>query len=473
VSVALPTPWLPLPRPSRVPNGTVVGVAFVAAANLACLAGAAEVVTPAMVIAAVGIGALLARVRPLAALELAVWLWLLGPQIRRVVDLQTGYHDPSMVLVAAPLVSLVALPHTRRLRHRGLQRAVRPLMVALVAIAAGYAVGALRIGLQPATAALLSWAVPVLFGLQVVAVSDDLAELRATVERVFVWGTLVVGIYGVVQFYTVPAWDAYWMHNVPMNSIGTPEPFAVRVFSTLNAPAPLAVYLAAAVLYLADADHRLRVPAQIAGYIALALSLVRAAWLACALGLVLLLITGRPRAKLAVLVTLTVVTVGVLQISGPLQTVIADRVEETREGREDDSFAERMDLHSRMMPTLADDIIGQGLGATGGASQLAADGSPRPMNLDSGLIDFGYSLGVPLALLALGALSFGGMDLARIGARGGVVSPGVVAGGLSVLIQMVFGNTLTGVGGVIFFLLWAHAVREALVLDVRARWAPA
>lgn len=466
MSVALSTARVPLARLSKAPNGTVVGVAFVAAANLAGLAGAARLVTPAVVAGAIVVGVLLARVQPLAALEFALWLWLLGPQIRRVVDLHTGYHEPSMLLVAAPLASLAALPYVRRVRHWRLRRAVRPLMVALAAIAVGYAVGALRIGPQPATAALLSWAVPILFGLQVVAVTDDVAQLRATVERVFVWGTLIVGVYGVVQFYAIPAWDAHWMRNVPMNSIGSPAPFEVRVFSTLNAPGPLGAYLAAAVLYLADARHRLRVPAQIAGYMALALSLVRAAWLACALGLVLLLIVGRPRAKAAVLCALAAVTVAVLQISGPLQTVIADRIDETRDGRHDDSYSARVDLHSEMVPALADEVIGQGLGATGTAGQHAGDDAPGTVTLDSGLIDFGYSLGLPLALLALGALGFGGMDLARIGVRRGAVSPGFVAAGLSVLVQVAFGNTLTGVGGVILFLLWGLAIRE--IVDAAA-----
>jgi hypothetical protein len=83
-------------------------------------------------------------------------------------------------------------------------------------------------------------------------------------------------------------------------------------------------------------------------------------------------------------------------------------------------------------------------------------------DLDSGLIDFVYSLGLPVALLALGALVVGGMDLARIGARIGAVSPGIIAGALSVLVQLLSGNSLTGVGGITFFLLYGLALREVL-----------
>jgi hypothetical protein len=451
-----------LSRLSRVPNGTVVGLGFAVAANLVSFAGAARVMTVVFVVGAIVIAGLLARIRPLAALEFAVWLWLLGPQVRRVVDHATGYHEPSLILVAAPLASLLMLPAVRRVRHRGIGRTVRPLLVTAAAIAAGYAVGALRVGLQPATAALLVWAVPVLFGLQVVAVTDNVSDLRATVDRVFIWGALIVGIYGVVQFYAIPSWDAYWMLNSSMNSIGTPEPFEVRVFSTLNSPGSLAMFLAAAVLYLADTGHRLRVPAQIVGYGVLALTLVRAAWLGCLLGLVVLLITGSARAKATVLMALALVTVAVLQISGPLQTVITDRIDETREGRQDDSFVARMALHSEIVPNLANDLLGQGLGASGSASQMATDGAIGRVTLDSGLLDFAYALGLPAALAALGTLVFGGMDLARIGLNSGDISAGAVAGALSVLVQMIGGNTLIGIGGITFFLLWGFALREVL-----------
>jgi hypothetical protein len=461
MTVALRSTTLALTRLPRVPNGTVMGLGFIVCANAACFVGGAGAVTVPFVGGAFVIAVLLARVRPLAALEFALWLWVLGPQVRRMIDLSTGYHEPSLVLLAAPLASLAALPHIRHLRRMGLGRAVRPLLVAAVAIAIGYAVGAVRIGLQPATAALLVWVVPVLFGLQVVAVSDDVAELRATVERFLIWSVLIVGVYGVVQFYVVPPWDAFWMDRAPMNSIGSPEPFQIRVFSTLNSPGPLAAFLAAAVLCLTDARHRLRLPAQIAGYAGLALSLVRAAWIAWLLGVLVVLVAGRPRARTTAVVAVTLITVGALQISGPLQRVVADRIDETREGEQDDSFVARMDLHQEMVPRLLDDVVGHGLGTTGTASTLTAGRGDLAV-LDSGLIDFGYSLGLPIGLLALGALTFGGADLARIGLRHDVVSAGVVAGGLSVLVQLLFGNALTGVGGITFFLLWGLAVREIL-----------
>jgi hypothetical protein len=191
------------------------------------------------------------------------------------------------------------------------------------------------------------------------------------------------------------------------------------------------------------------------------LSVVRSAWLACALGLLIILAVGRPRAKTTALLAIGVVTIGVLQMSGPVQTAIADRINESREGRQDDSLVARAATHNEMVPALVDNIVGQGLGASGVASRLAVDYSGLA-DLDSGLIDFAYSLGLPAALVALGALTFGGLELARAGLRRDVLPAGLVAACLSILVQMLGGNTLTGIGGITFFALWGLGLRRVL-----------
>lgn len=454
---------------AATPTGTAAGLLLVLAANGACMAGLAHGVTPIFVVSAVVVAFWLGRRRPVAAIEFAVWLWILGPQVRRIVDYITGYHDPSLILAAAPLASLVLVPRIRELRWHGLRRAVRPVLVAVVATAVGYAVGATRIGLRPATGALLLWLVPVLFGLQVVIAGDDLDELRSSIERVFVWGSMIVGVYGVMQFYVVPGWDAFWMNNVPMGSIGSPIPFEIRVFSTLNSPGPLAIFLATAVLFLTSARHPLRMPAQVAGLACLALSMVRTAWIATLIGLVLVLAIGRSRARLTAVVALAIVTVGVLQVSGPLERAIVQRIDESREGRTDDSFVARLALHEEMIPVIAGDVVGQGLGATGVATRLS-NGEVGIVDIDSGLLDFAFSLGLPMALLSLGAIVFGGADLARIGLRRDVLPVGVVAAGVSVLLQMLGGNALAGIGGVLYFLLWGLGLRTVLETRPSKAW---
>lgn len=441
-------------------NGTALALTLAVVANVGCLVGVGQLVAPVYVGGAVAVAVALARTRPLVSCEFAMWLWLIGPQVRRAVDLATGYHEPSVVLAAAPLATLATLPYVRRVRHVRPSWGVRPLLVAGVAVCVAFAVGALRAGPVPATVALLSWLVPVLFGLQVIAVTDDARELRAMVERVMVWATLVIGSYGIIQFFLAPPWDTHWMSNVPLSSIGVAEPLRIRVFSTLNSPGSLGMFLPAALLLLTDARHRLRTTAQVVGYITLALSLVRSAWFACLLGLLLVVLLGQRRARTTVAAVAAIVVGGALLFGGPILAVVGDRIAETLEGTTDDSFAARVELHEQMAPVLADQPTGYGLAASGNESQLADVETPGLVSMDSGLLEFGLAFGPPLAIMVLGALIAGGSRLMRVGVRGDYIAAGTAAAALSVLVQMAFTNALTDVGGMTFYLLWALGLSE-------------
>src|SRR3712207_6929840 len=54
------------------------------------------------------------------------------------------------------------------------------------------------------------------------------------VQRAFVWGVLVMGVYGLIQFFFLPPWDRYWMENSPITSFGLPEPLGDRKSTRLN-----------------------------------------------------------------------------------------------------------------------------------------------------------------------------------------------------------------------------------------------
>lgn len=452
------------PSPLRVPNGTVAAVTWVTAVVTVALLGPARVVTVGFLVGTAALAALLAHRRPAAAVEFAVWMWLLSPLVRRVVDFTTGYHPVSPILSAAALATVLVIPAVRGLRDTGEQRWCRPLLALVAVTTFGFAVGAFRSSLSAAGAAFVLWGLPPLFGLAVVAIGREHRELGSAVERLAVWATIGLGVYGIVQFYAITAWDAFWMNNAPIDSIGWPEPFAVRVFSTLNSPGPFAIFLTATLLYLTGSRHRLRVPAQVIGIAALGVSLVRSAWLAYLVGLVLVIVCGHARTRVAVLASMVLAAVAFTQFAGPVATVLTERVDETREGQQDDSFVARRDLHRQMLPALADRPAGSGLGATGIVTRLATD-DQQPGDLavlDSGLLDFGFSLGLPAGLTALIALAAGWVGLVHRGLRARAAPAGVYAASLSVLLQLVAGNSLVGVGGIVCFLFWGLAVRGQL-----------
>ena len=106
----------------------------------------------------------------------------------------------------------------------------------------------------------------------------------------------ILGLYGFYQYVDPPIWDRYWMTYTTIASIGQPEPFMVRVFSTMNAPAGYATFTAAALLLFGFRRARLG-PAAGGGAVdaGAAAVMYRTAWIALAVGLLLGLFHPRTR----------------------------------------------------------------------------------------------------------------------------------------------------------------------------------
>jgi len=143
---------------------------------------------------------------------------------------------------------------------------------------------------------------------------------------------LILGIYGIYQFFMPPTWDRVWLENGRIGQIspsfGQPEPLRVRVWSTMNSPAPFANAMMAGLLLLLMIRSTLKLPAAVAGYLAFLLSMVRTAWLGWLIGFFLMLKNINPRVIIRIFLSAVVLLVCLLPLLNDprLATVIGDRV---------------------------------------------------------------------------------------------------------------------------------------------------
>src|SRR5215211_6585680 len=262
-------------------------------------------------LAGCAVGGLLYWRYPTLYLWFTWWVWFLTPEVRRLVDYQQGWTPSSPVMLAPYLVTALTLftllRHLPKLRlHPFL-----PFGLVLLALFYGYMIGISRgQGVLAASFDLLDWLVPVVFAFYLMVHWRSYPRHLRVIQRTFVWGILFVGLYGLLQFLYVPAWDRFWMLNAPIASIGYPEPFEVRVFSTLNSPGPFAIVMMAGLLLLFNSGKVLRWPAAAVGYASFLLSLVRSAWGGWILGLLFIVMAGwRLRMRLLLSIGITVVAV--------------------------------------------------------------------------------------------------------------------------------------------------------------------
>jgi hypothetical protein len=462
--------------PSR--DKIVVGV-FVAA-TLVLLAGVGgRLASYVYLLAAAVTGLVLLFNAPVTYISFSLWLWWLTPFVRRMLDHRHGWNPTNIVLVAPPLVALfsvvVILRHTRELR--GILYA--PYLLVLAALAYGYAVGIISAGTIPATYALITWLAPVLFGIHLAVSWRRYPELAGSLRRTFSIALPLLAAYGLYQFVRLPSWDAEWMRNADLRSIGNPLPFLVRIFGTLNTPGPYAAFLVTGLLMLLLGKGRLRYISTALALVALLLTRTRAAWAAFMIGLVVQYLS-QPIVRLPKrTVTLIVVSLLALPIAAipKFRNMIVPRLSTLTSLREDNSFVKRVQFSTATANGIVDAAAGSGLGTTGGAIKLR--GMQGVRSLDNGFLEVFYIYGWPGgALLFLG---IGGLLLQAfrfLEARRDPFANSVRATAVALISILPIGDVFTGPTGT---LLWsmvglgiaAHAYHLTTGLALRSRVAAA
>lgn len=340
---------------------------------------------------------------PLLYIGFTWWIWFLSPFVRRLLDYQAGWVDPSLILVAPFLVALVSILTFVREVPKAIHGYGLPFVLCMAGIIYGFVVGLLRISERASVVlALLNWMTPVIFGYYLFANWRRFPEIRQLTQRVFLWGSLVMGGYGVFQFLTAPAWDRFWLENVISKSgnyaFGTPEPLQMRVFSTMHSHQPFACVMVAGVLLLLSSQNPLKLVSSGAGYLALLLTLARAAWMSWIIGIVVFLPSLKPKLQMRLIVTLMSLLLLVLPLTTiePFSTVISSRVQSFFAGQQDGSYVDRSIGYTNLLNDALTEFQGRGIGYVIQDARIGSN--------DSGVLTLLLSLGWMGTLPYLGGL---------------------------------------------------------------------
>jgi O-Antigen ligase len=436
-----------------VPWCLVLGFTALVAALLA--AGLGHIVELAFPALALLLGAALYFQHPTLYLGFTWWLWFLTAEVRRLVDYQIGWNDVSPIMLAPFLVSGVAALTLLRRLPQLMQPRLFPFALILTALSYSYSVGLVRAGPAAATYGLLTWVVPVVFGFHVAVLWQQYPLYRDAMQRVFLWGVLAMGIYGIVQFFVLPAWDAYWMRASPINSVGGPHPFQVRVWSTMNSPQPFALAMMAGLLFAFAAKGPFRFIAGGPGYVSLLLSLARTAWLGWVIGVIVLMVRARgvQRMRLLAVGMLVCLLSLPLLLLEPVADRVAGRFATMQQIEGDDSLRARLALYSDFFLTASNNVVGEGIGSANRATKLAeGDDFAEFRTIDSGILEAMFVLGWPGTLLYVAGLGWLLSDaLSGRAPRQDLAVQAASAVVLAILAMTVSYNTLINVGGMVFW----------------------
>lgn len=377
-------------------------------------------------------------------------LFCLAPFLRRVVDVYAGY-EPSGLMISGPLLAiLVPAPWLLGSIARGrLDPALRPFLLAGACTLYGMLLTVLNGQIQQALSNGLKWFAPLIYGMWLV---DETRRDPLLIDRTVFMAMLLMpllGVYGFVQYVDPPIWDRYWMTYTSIASIGQPEPFMVRVFSTMNAPAGYATFAAAGLLLFGFGKARWSLfLAAAPTLLGLLLTMYRTAWIALAVGILLGLFHSRTWQRAAMLlVVLPVLGAGVVAFT-PAGEVLEQRLQTLGSIGDDGSGQERLAEYAELLNSDGGTLIGHGFES---ADVLQAGTLP----LDGMLVVAWHTMGLPIGIFCVAAVCWAAANGVRGAWRSGTVSGLAVAAILvGAIVQIPLAVVSTSELG---FLFWSMA----------------
>ncbi len=386
-------------------------------------------------------------------------VWAFAPEVRRVVDWQAGeFHSLSVLSLAPLLVTALLLVPLKR-HPPTLTRPVRRALQGLgLALFYGLVIGSLHNGFA-VFYDLAGYVLPMLLFLYLISCRIT-SQQRDNYIASFVTVAVVVAVYGWIQYLFAPAWDTFWMRSTAMVTNGLPEPLKIRVFSTLNSPLPAGIFLATALAAMV-VERRWRGMFGGLGILlvasALALTLVRSAWLMLIVMILVYTIRSSKKHRLQA-VSGTIIGSLTLFFLVPLLPggkTVTERVQTIGTLHQDNSYQARSEFAFDFLPVIMSKPAGMGLGTVGLGSKVETNGKGDALvNFDNGYWAILITFGLVGGFLVFRALYLLGMSITVVKA---VEARPYASFGVAVLWSVVFGltsvNILSNVGGVIIWFM--------------------
>lgn len=354
---------------------------------LAVLAGAGSILNLFFPAGAFIVAVFLYFRAPVLYLGFTWWVCFLSPLVRRLADYRSGFIEPSPILLAPFLVVLVTLVTL----YQNLPKANRigglPFVFCFASIFFGICLGFVQTSPISVGINALKWLSPVLLSFHLFVNWREYPNYRQNIRQVFLWGVLVMGVYGVFQYLTAPEWDRFWHINSGMRSIGIPEPLGIRVWSTMNSPGPFAFFMMAGLLTLIDRTGVLSLSASVFGYLAFLLTLLRSAWLGWFGAIVILFSSLKAKHQMRLILIFAVLAMSLVPLIAmdSFSDNITSRLDTLSNLESDGSGQARLGVYSRFLSNPLIALIGTGIGNYEVTSELEIG--------DSGLIGIFLSFG--------------------------------------------------------------------------------
>lgn len=312
------------------------------------------------------VGAFLYKKYPILYIGFTWWIWFIAPLVARIVEYQNGWGNPNLrlIIVSPYLVTMLAGITFMRYIPRTYQKDGLPFLLAFIAISYACATGLIR--KSSATVViegLLSWMPAIFLGFHFIIHWRNYPQYKQIIQRSFCWGMLIMGIYGIAQYFSLPPWDQFWLDNSEevRRAIGWEN---IRIWSTFNLPIGFTNFLIASLLLTVSSKDKLKIPSGILGLLCLLIARVRSSWFGFLVGLTSTIISLKPNIQIKFISTILTMILCFypLLLIEPIYDGIAPRIQTLFDLQGDHSISERLELYGEKKDRVLTNIVGSGLG---------------------------------------------------------------------------------------------------------------
>ena len=403
-------------------------------------------------IASFATGVFLFRNFPAYYIGFSWWIWIITPFLARLIDYQTAWDPQRSMMVAPFLVSgITTVTLFRNLLKSNTQENSAFLLV-VIGLLYGVLIGSASTSAMSVARALLDWMVPISFGYHMMSNWKSYPQFSDVLSRTFIWGVLVTGSYAIFQFIVAPDWDCSWLIESGMGtSMGSPEPFGLRVWSTMHSAGAFSSFMMSGLLILLSTQSVFQLPATIVGYLSFLLSLVRSSWGGWVIALLIMTSSIKMKAQIRLIVLVMAIFLVMIPLSSmePFASVVSGRLETITNLQNDTSFNTRTSGLDRFLLHAISNPLGSGIGNVWVRQE---DGTVAQQVTDNGVVDLlltlGWLGGIPYltGLFLLTSIALNSQNISQdsfMSAARGI--------SISFAIQIIFANSLIGIAGM---LLW-------------------
>jgi hypothetical protein len=307
---------------------------------------------------------------PLFYCSFTWWMWFVAPLIRRIIDLRCGYTTKGPWELVAGLVTAMSILTLLKHLPKAHKQGGMPFVVAVASCLYAYLINLINQGftdIDQGTFLLLGWLAPISFGFHIFIHWQDYPSYRQNIQRTFLWGVLFMGFYGIVQYVFAPPWDSFYLKTEQAIgnalSFGDPEPFGIRVFSSMNAPQDFASVIGTGLILLFCIRGNQKLLANGLGYLSLLLSLARSGWLSWLFGTLVFFSTLKSNMKISMLIGILMTILIILPVTTvePFSTVIGERIESFSDTNGDSSLEARKGAFNLLIGYALVEFVGFGL----------------------------------------------------------------------------------------------------------------